>query len=275
MKEKKWNRLFISVLFLVVFVFCAVLFLDKLDISRPEDDTPPDIVEPTDDGKYDKASLKETWKANHDLNPDYKGQIIFDSGLIDRPFVQGSSNDTYLRTDWSTGKRDEEGSIFLDAENTYRDQNLVIYGHFVYPNLDPERTHKFSPLEKLLKKDNYEENKNLILVLEKEIREYEVVLVFYCELLPDESGEYVYTRDDLQYYWFNKGEDYIDVFARTINEDYYNDYISAAKKEAPYKIDAEYDFDDKYLTLQTCVENHDELREIVLCKEIGRVSLED
>lgn len=273
MKAKKWNRLFISLLFLVVIVFCGVLILDNIDINRkPKEPETPEVIEEPD--KYDLAALKKVWTDNHAINADYKGQIIFQSGLIDLPFVQGKTNDTYLRTDWSTGNHDEEGSIFMDADNAFRDQNLVIYGHFVYPSLDPERTHKFSPLEKLLKKENYEANKDLILVLEKEIREYEVVLVFYCELLPDEGGEYVYTRGDLQYYWFNKGEDYFDANTRTINLNYYNDYIEAARNAALYDIDAEYDFNDRFLTLQTCVENHDELREIVLCKQVNVIPFE-
>ncbi|MBR2577999.1 MAG: class B sortase [Erysipelotrichaceae bacterium] len=268
MKAKKWNRLFISLLFLVVIVFCGVLVLNGTDINwEPQEPDTSDVIDEPD--KYDYAALKKIWTDSHAINSDYKGQIIFQSGLIDLPFVQGQTNNTYLRTDWSTGDYDEEGSIFMDADNAFRDQNLVIYGHFVYPSLDPERTHKFSPLEKLLKKENYEENKDLILVLENEIREYEIVLVFYCELLPDDSGEYIYTRGDLQYYWFNRGEDYFDSNTRSINLDYFNDYIEAARNAALYDIDAEFDFNDRFLTLQTCVENHDELREIILCREVN------
>ena len=68
--------------------------------------------------------------------------------------------------------------------------------------------------------------------------------MYYCEL-EAENGEYIYTRDDMQYYWTNQGEEY------------YNS-----------------DFSNQFLTLQTCVENHDELLEIVLCKEVGRYKFE-
>ena len=53
------------------------------------------------------------------------------------------------------------------------------------------------------------------------------------------------------------------------NLDYFNDYIEAAGNAALYDTGAEFDFNDRFLTLQTCVQNHDELREIVLCKEVG------
>lgn len=261
--------------FFVIFLFVLTgnsLFSNQTNNGETVYATPPQYTE-VDKAKYDVNKYKELWKNNHEKNNDYVGQLIFDSGLIDVPIVQGESNDTYLRTDWETLQADEEGSIFLDYFNSIDDKNLVVYGHFVYPIYDKERTHKFTPLEKLLKKENYEQNKTLHFVLENEIREYEVVLVYYCEL-EAENGEYIYTRDDMQYYWTNQGEEYYNSDFRSINEKYFKDYIKAATKAQLYQIDNSFDFSDQFLTLQTCVENHNELREIVLCKEVGRYKFE-
>ena len=273
------NKKKIGVILLIVFLLIpGIWYASELKKkARPED---PDIVIPTDptdpeDPKekadIDPVKYRELWLANKAINEDYIGQIVFPSGLIDLPVVQGYSNDEYLRKDWETGKYMEEGSIFLDSFHTLSDYNLTIYGHFVYKSLDPERTKMFTPLEKLTEKANYEDNKTVLLALEDEIRQYEIVLVFMCPLEADTNGDYVYTADDMQYYWANHGDGYFNYSDRTINENYFSDYINSAKGRACYKIDAEFSYEDHYLTLQTCVENHPELREIVLCKEVARI----
>ena len=268
MKKNKGKIVVIILLILAIIAGGTYLWNENRNKGETPKDDPEVIV--VDEDKYDLEALRKIWEANKKKNEDYVGQITFASGLVDLPFVQGATNDTYLRRDWETNDYDEEGSIFLDSQNKLTDQNLVIYGHFVYKQYDPERTHKFTPLEKLLSPDNYEDNKELILVLEDGVREYEVVQVFYCDLEADESGNYVYAREDLQYYWLNKGDSYFDYDDRSINEEYFDNYVKVARSRAAYDIDAEYTLDDNFLTLQTCVENHGELREIVLCKEVAR-----
>ena len=60
--------------------------------------------------------------------------------------------------------------------------------------------------------------------------------MYYCEL-EAENGEYIYTRDDMQYYWTNQGEEYYNSDFRSINEKYFKDYIKAATKSQLYQID--------------------------------------
>lgn len=184
-------------------------------------------------------------------NEDFVG-VIKIGELIELPFVQGDSNTAYIRTDWKTGSYDEEGSIFMDYENTLDDQNITLYGHYVYASYDKSGTHKFTPLAKLLKEENYEENKYVEIYLKDEVRKYEIVAVYLCPLENDGAP------DNLQYY------------RRNFDEDYFTLYKKAIQEKQVYPIDINYSEGNYFLTLQTCVENKDDLREVILCKLIER-----
>ena len=141
--------------------------------------------------------------------------------------------------------------------------NSIIYiTIYVYASYDASGTHKFTPLAKLVDKDNYEANKYVKLYFKDEVRRYEVAYVYYCELIEDEyEGEkFSYTEDGFEFYYPN------------YSEEQFNKYIDTVKKNAFYDTGVSITYNDKLLTLQTCVENHDELREIVLLKEIDRTS---
>ena len=197
--------------------------------------------------------LNEQWDADYYVNQDFIGYIKV-GNLIDLPFVQGKTNDTYLRRDWYTMNYDEEGSIFLDYRNYLDDQNVIIYGHYVYSSYEPSGTHKFTPLKGLLEQANYEDNKYITLQLKDEIRTYEIAIVFYIDTY--EIDGYRYPYDGYEYYLTEYEDDYFDY------------YISNAYNAAFYDTNVEVTKEDKLLTLQTCVENHDNLREIVLAKLI-------
>ncbi len=63
-------------------------------------------------------------------NPDIVGWIYCEGTPIDYPVLQGTSNEQYLRTDY-TGGYNVDGSIFVDYENRpgFVDSNTIIYGH--------------------------------------------------------------------------------------------------------------------------------------------------
>ena len=156
--------------------------------------------------------LRSMWLSNKEINEDYVGQIIFDSGLIDLPFVQAKStiredgepyrfytadgalvedpyayngNDVYIWTSWKTGEYDryeEGGSVFMDYRNYLKDQNIILYGHHFVGDWDPEGKKQFTPLDVLLNEENYEENKSLRLILDNEIRSYIVTHVFTIDI---------------------------------------------------------------------------------------------
>ena len=133
--------------------------------------------------------LRSMWLSNKTINEDYIGQIVFDSGLVDLPFVQAkdvyredgtpyvfydsdgkpiedyenhTGNDVYIWTSWKTGQYDryeEGGSVILDFSNDLNDQNLIIYGHHFARDWDPKGNKQFTPLDLLLSKENYESHR--------------------------------------------------------------------------------------------------------------------
>ncbi len=261
MKMKKKTTYIITFLVMLVLSISILLALvfNVIDIRKPKELPQSQIVDENDDSNekvnnVNKKKYQNLYNENKEINSDYIGHIIFDSGIIDLPVVQGLSNDDYLRTDWKTMKSDKEGSIFLDERSTFNDQNLIIYGHYVYPSYDPSRTHMFTPLELLLEEENYADNSTLILALNGEIRHYQIVAVYYCELDPE--TDYTTTSEDMEYYLSDFSDEYFDI------------YKNAVKAAQRYETGIDFTNDDKFLTLQTCVYKHDELREIVLCKEI-------
>ena len=111
----------------------AMILLLFLCVSRLPDVsvTDFDLENRTESNPMDRK-LRKMWLKNEGINPDYVGQIIFDSGLIDLPFVQAkdvykedgslytfytkdgqlvedptgfSGNDVYIWTNWKTGGR--------------------------------------------------------------------------------------------------------------------------------------------------------------------------
>ena len=200
----------------------------------------------------------DEYDTNKAINAEFTGFIRFESGIIDEPFVLPKDDDIieaydkYLRTAWDTMSEDPEGTVFMDPYNTLDDQNLVLYGHYVYPSYEPSMTHMFTPLHLLKDEKNYEENRFIDLIFENEIRRYEVAHVYYARLYDDENileegMEYMYTSFD------SEGLEY---------------YLKRVKEEEFYNTGVEIGADDRFLTLQTCVEDHDELRLIIVAKEI-------
>ena len=266
MKKKKNNSLIyvaIAVLSILLIFGIVILVFDPFSFFVKKEEPVVEKKEPiVEVNEKEKALVNTLWETNSVKSDDYVGTITFESGIIDLPFVQGRDNNTYYRTDWESMKYDEEGSIFLDSSNTLDDQNLILIGHYVYASYDASGTHKFTPLAKLIDEDNYEANKYVKLYFKDEVRRYEVAYVYYCELIEDEyEGEkFFYTEDGFEFYYPN------------YSEEQFNKYIDTVKKNAFYDTGVSITYNDKLLTLQTCVENHNELREIVLLKEIDRTS---
>lgn len=249
------KKILLLLCLLLVLCSCGKKEANEIIVDPPEE--PPVVVvdDEIDQTKLEEyAILNKNWDDNDAITHDFRGFIKVGS-LIDLPFVQGKTNDTYLRRDWETMNYDEEGSIFLDSANELTDQNLVIYGHYVYKSYDASGTHKFTPLVKLLDKENYEENKYITLQLQDEIRTYEIAIVFYVD---------TYVEDGIRY----PVEGYIYYYPN-FSEEYFNTYISNAYKDEFYDTGVKVDYNDYILTLQTCVENEPDLREIVIAKLIN------
>ena len=291
MNNQKTNRfnIFIIILLILSLAGSWVFFLkDKIWPSGSGNDTPVDVV-PTVDPEIER--LKGIWQENKQINEDYVGELFFDSGLMDVSFVQAkdvykpngemyrfytqggslvkdpsgyTGNDVYIWTYWKTGEydyNDNGGSVFMDYRNDLDDQNLIIYGHHFSVWNDEERVKAFTPLEKLLEAENYEENRFVTLVLENEIRKYVVAVVYEFDATPD-SPHY----DDCQYW---RTEYNYDDYLGYYDEKYYQNYINTIYSLQLYSTGTRLTTADKTLTLQTCISGHTgELFEILVLKQI-------
>lgn len=106
----------------------------------------------------------------------------------------------------------------------------------------------FTPLENLMDQNNYEANKYIdISFSSTDKRKYVITDVFYYQM----------QSETLKYYKVN------------YDSDYFAQYYSAVKEADFYDTGESLTMDDHWISLQTCVRNHDELREIVLAKQVN------
>lgn len=243
--KKKIRSKVIALYVLVACIFIGLLLIAVSDTKKQtvnnvevEETLQPVVI---NESKLDK--LKKTFEENKKINSDYLGQIYFDSGLIDLPFVQGTTNNTYMRTDWKTMQYDVGGSIFMEASNNVTsDQNVIIYGHNFAENIDPSITKMFSPLRALKEQKNYEENKFIYLFLGDKILKYEIVYVYSVKVLEEDNVQFL-----------ADGEPFYDTTNFTSDE--FKDYIDKVKARQFYSTGKEIEYADKMLTLQTCIDN--------------------
>lgn len=239
-------------LLLIICILCAIgaaIIMYPMHTAIPGIATPYildviAIARNTYDEMY-RQKLLDAYNMHYNKNNDFQGIIAFESNIISERVMQAEDNDKYLRRDFNL-KRDIEGTVFMDADCTLDSQNITMYGHYVYYNTKA----KFSSLHLLVKEKNYEKNKYITFQLKDQVRRYEVFAVYYYDW-ENEAGFFYNTPD------FQTGEG----FQRL---------ISNSRKRSFYKIDVDVEDDDNILTLQTCVRNRDDLRLIVVAKEIER-----
>lgn len=242
MKNKKSLIVKIIIIFICEIIIISSLIISIKYSSKKIGNTVIDSEKKAEVKDPEVDKLIEVYNENKEINPDYVGQIYFESKLIDLPFVQGSYNDAYMRTDWTTGSYDVGGSIFLEATNDLlQDQNTIIYGHNFDISLDPTSTKMFSPLRALMNKDNYENNKIINLFLGDRIRKYEIVYVYKVKVVQD--GEIQYLANDEPFY-----------DTKNFNEIEFADYINKVKEREYYDTGKSISYNDKMLTLQTCID---------------------
>lgn len=282
------KKLLSIVLVLLIAVLGCVLYLFRIEEEVIEVNNTDDISNLENNDEY--KELTDYYQENKAINKDYVGDLYFTSNLLHESFVQARSvyddngelytfytqngsivknpddytgNDVYIWKYWKTGEYDYNnhgGSVFLDYRNELFDQNLIIYGHHFSVWNDETRSKAFTPLEQLLLEENYASNKELKLLLENEIRTYELWSVY--EFNATDDGWY----DKAQYWRYNYNyDDYSD----SVDNDYYQNYIDFVKENRLYDTDVELTTSDKTLTLQTCISGHTGvLYEILVFKQV-------
>ena len=272
---------------LMIFLLNAVISeYNGLVITTSPDPGLEELYNPMDPG------LRRMWLINKETNEDYIGQIVFDSGLIDLPIVQAKSvyrqdkgmytfyseegelisdpidhtgNDVYIWTDWKTFEYDplgDGGSVFMDYRNSLNDQNLIIYGHHFARDYDPSGSKLFTPLDLLLTRDNYEDNKYLSLILDKEIRRYVVTNVFTISV----SDEY-----EIQIIRTDMDKD----LSGNAEPRFFGEFISYINKISKYETGNALDDGDQILTLITCLQHQPEYRQVIVCRQFEDIVYTD
>jgi sortase B len=175
------------------------------------------------------------------INSQYTGLLHFESGLINENVVQAQDNFTYLDKAWDLSPA-ESGAAFMDYRNSLDDQNIIIYGHDVYT----DEALMFGPLHQLEEQGSYQANQYIDLELENETRRYQIAYVY----------DYEMNNDSLKYYL----TEYEEAYLKT--------YLEAVQSKEFYSTGVSITSSDRWLTLQTCVQNEPDKRLIVLAKEI-------
>jgi sortase B len=281
-KLKKSVKIVFTFLFLVI-ALSVFFFLRHLDLQPDQPEVPETAETPVPRKMSEKASLvkfefvpeedppeyyfdeeriqtlRNTFAEDHSINNDVKAILVFQSGLVEQPVLRGTDNDHYLYCDWTNHQYRSWGSIMMECEDVFpeEEQNTSIYGHYVYPIRTPDRTVMFTPLALLMKQENYEENKYLAMVTDEEIRYYEIASVVNIALV-----DHDYLPSDMEYSISN------------FDEDYFENYMKRVEEREYYDTGIDISYEDHMLTLQTCIENYPENRELVLCRELERIQFE-
>lgn len=205
-----------------------------------ESEIPETVTEDTTEEPF--SFDKEKWQIFKAENNDFVGYLQFNSGIISTPVVMTGDNTYYLNHNFCKSK-DWRGCSYVDCVQGVSD-NITIYGH----NITGNTTLLFSPLKLLKLQSYYDANKYITLYLENTVNQYEVCYVY--ELTYKMAQTYDYTQSD-----FSKNE--------------WNDFITVPEQNNLIASDTRLEYGNAFMTLQTCIDNSDDKRLIVVAKCIS------
>lgn len=172
--------------------------------------------------------------------PDFTAWLIFPGTDIDSPVMQTVNNEYYIRRN-EKGEIDTWGCYFADFECSSDSQNYIVYGHSLDNDSDGQR---FTQLKKLNESKFAEKYHRIQLVIDGEVREYEIFSSGYAN---------IYTGNDI----INANP---DRHTQQIN-------LDAAIARSRYNYGVEVTDKDDILTLCTCTSNYVS-RYVVMAKQV-------
>lgn len=226
------------------------------EVEKVEEEKPAEY-------EFDYNKLWDTYQtvlADDKLNADIQGIIRFQNDLINEPILLNKKNvNYYLYKNWKTHKYQSHGSIALDPDNRFQndDMNTVLYGHYIYRcRAKVKNRHQvFTDLCYLMNSKNYENHKYAAIITESgEVRYYQVARVLCIPTRTPANCQYNFAH-------YSKKK--------------FNKYMAAIKNYECYDTGVELTYGDRMLTLQTCVEQRPDLREVVILKELERKEIKD
>ena len=176
-------------------------------------------------------------------NEDVVGIIEFDDRMIYEPIVQAPDNEYYVRRNIER-KYTSAGIPFISADSDIDATNVVVYGHS-----STESDIIFTSLMNYLDKEFYLAHPSFDLILEDEVRTYEIVAVLSVDLNDyDDSLEWSKSS------WRN--------------QDSYAAFLTSIKEDSIYETGSSVSTSDKLMTLVTCDTRDDSKRIVIIAKQV-------
>lgn len=288
-KLTKAGKIIVSVLLIAAIAIVSIVAYRIYDLSHQESAAEPEPTPtPTPTPTATADPLSEKYNSLYDeyyaLNTDYvcylefKNQLLYNyttdyehdydhyPGVVVKSHMiedgegdVNAANDEYLRYDINheyldIGQEFIDGSNVLDENNLPTDQNIIIYGHFVYA----DHNLKFGPLHTFEDASQYDQYDTFTLTFNHQQRTYQVTDAFFYA-----KSDFTGIREDSPY-------------SPNYTEEELNAYMDKVKNQYDNTLDTGITItsDDNFVTLQTCVENRNDLLYLVLGKEISRVDFE-
>ena len=234
----------IAVLLCIISFSLRIIFDTWEDMKASDKETALIYDRVAETAVEDEGFTRESFLTLRQENPDLIAWLESDSGSVRLPVVQHPVHDYYLRRSFY-GSYSEQGTPFMDENSVPEDTNILIYGHNVYYDENAQ----FSPVARMTDQEEYEKNRYFSLYLEDEVRRYAVTHVYY--LTAEEYEDYDFQRPDFD------------------SEKEWNEWIALPDSHNLIQSDDCLRYGNRFITLQTCKKWDDDVRIIVLAKEIA------
>lgn len=177
-------------------------------------------------------------------NGDVKGWIWLPDSNIDYPIVQSEDNEYYLHRDLD-GNYLYDGSIFIDCFNEapFEDFNTVIYGHrmisgAMFADLKHYADQKYMDNHRIIQIETPEKSYDLhVVAFCNELSDSDLYTTNFIEWQMPVSDDPDYTADDSDIYIPMNREAFVDL----------------VREKAAVLSGEDFDTDDTFVTLSTCV----------------------
>lgn len=212
------------IIVLIVMIVISGIFL--LIRNEEYNNTINEVNESKLDIKEEEISVKdEIDELKNKYNNDEIIAILSIDNEINTPVAQTKDNQFYLKKSLSL-KKSVLGSVFMDYRVNKDSKQINIYGHNSTKYKPP-----FNTLEGYLKKDYFNEHKNISLKIDNEIKKYEIFSI----VLADKKST----------------EEHMNIKYKTDSE--WLKHFNRLKNRSIYKSNIELNENDKVLVLQTCL----------------------
>lgn len=212
------------IIVLIVMIVISGIFL--LIRNEEYNNTINEVNESKLDIKEEEISVKdEIDELKNKYNNDEIIAILNIDNEINTSVAQTKDNQFYLKKSLSL-KKSVLGSVFMDYRVNKDSKQINIYGHNSTKYKPP-----FNTLEGYLKKDYFNEHKNISLKIDNEIKKYEIFSI----VLADKKST----------------EEHMNINYKTDSE--WLKHFNRLKNRSIYKSNIELNENDKVLVLQTCL----------------------